>query len=300
MRLFGVIICSFAVIFYMTSISYAQPDFNVSAENAIVIDQSTGEVLYEKKAHEQKQIASITKIMTAIIAIESGQMHEEATTSRRAIYTEGSSIYLEQGEKMSIEDLLYGLMLRSGNDAAVVIGEHIGGSVEGFVHLMNEKARWIGMTNTNFTNPHGLNNDDHYSTAYDMAILMRYAMDNPKFRKISGTKSYKANTRTYSWQNKNKLLTMFYDYSTGGKTGYTKLAGRTLVSTASKNDTDLIVVSLNAPDDWSDHIELFEWGFDNINEEESITTLLPVNESNVDSSFLSYIKPIYQKIVGMK
>src|SRR5699024_11644173 len=129
-------------------------------------------------------IASITKIMTAIIAIESGRLDEVATTSRRAIHTGGSSIYLEQGEQMSVEDLLYELMLRSGNDAAVVLSEHIGGSVEGFVHLINEKARWLGMTNTNFTNPHGLNNDDHYSTAYDMAVLIHYTMENTEFRKI--------------------------------------------------------------------------------------------------------------------
>src|SRR5699024_8872201 len=198
-------------------------------------------------------------------------------------------------------DLRFILMFHIRMYFAINIGVHIIVSVKLFVNLMNEKARWLGMTNTNFTNPHGLNNDDHYSTAYDMAVLMRYAMDNPEFRKISGTKPYKADTRTYSWQNKNKLLTMFYDYSTGGKTGYTKLAGRTLVSSASKNDTDLIVVSLNAPDDWRDHIELFEWGFERYsNEEESLTTSLPVNENNVDISFLSYIKPIYQKIVGMK
>ena len=112
--------------------------------------------------------------MTAIIAIESGKMDEKARTSRKAIYTEGSSIYLEQGERMKIEDLVYGLMLRSGNDAAVAIAEHVGGSEEGFVHLMNEKASWLGMTNTNFDNPHGLDSDNHYSSAYDMALLMRY------------------------------------------------------------------------------------------------------------------------------
>src|SRR5699024_6960758 len=112
-----------------------------------------------------------TKIMTAIIAIESGRMNEMATASKRAVYAEGSSIYLKQGETMKMEDLVYGLMLRSGNDAAIAISEHIGGSVEGFVHLMNRKARWLGMTNTLFSNPHGLDADNHYSTAYDMAIL---------------------------------------------------------------------------------------------------------------------------------
>ncbi|WP_042223549.1 D-alanyl-D-alanine carboxypeptidase family protein [Oceanobacillus manasiensis] len=235
----------------------------VSANNAILIEQSTGRILFEKQAHEKESIASITKIMTAIIAIESGKMNEEATTSRKAIHTEGSSIYLEQGEKMLVEDLVYGLMLRSGNDAAVVIGEHVGGSEEGFVHLMNEKAKWLGMTNTHFDNPHGLDSDTHYSTAYDMAILMQYAMQNEQFQTITGATTYLSKSRTYSWQNKNKLLTQFYEYCIGGKTGYTKKTGRTLVSSAEKNGMKLIAVTLNAPDDWRDHIGMFEWGFEN-------------------------------------
>lgn len=235
----------------------------VSANNAILIEQSTGRVLYEKDAHSQESIASITKIMTAIIAIESGKMEEKATASREAIYTEGSSIYLEQGEKMTLEDLVYGLMLRSGNDAAVAIAEHVGGSLDGFVYLMNEKAKWLGMENTHFDNPHGLDSDTHYSSAYDMAILTQYAMNNEKYREISGTTSYKSDERTYSWINKNKLLTQYYEYSTGGKTGFTKKTGRTLVSTASKDGMNLIVVTLNAPDDWKDHMSLFEWGFEN-------------------------------------
>ncbi|MFB4475817.1 D-alanyl-D-alanine carboxypeptidase family protein, partial [Oceanobacillus caeni] len=203
------------------------------------------------------------KIMTAIIAIESGKMKEKVTVSREAIYTEGSSIYLEQGEKMTLEDLVYGLMLRSGNDAAVAIAEHVGGSLEGFVYLMNEKAKWLGMENTHFDNPHGLDSDNHYSSAYDMAILTKYAMNNEKYKEISGTTSYKSDGRTYSWVNKNKLLTQYYEYCTGGKTGFTKKTGRTLVSTASKDGMDLIAVTLNAPDDWKDHMSLYEWGFEN-------------------------------------
>ncbi|KKE79308.1 D-alanyl-D-alanine carboxypeptidase [Bacilli bacterium] len=235
----------------------------VSANNAVLIEQSTGRVLFEKDAHSQESIASITKIMTAIIAIESGKMKEKVTVSREAIYTEGSSIYLEQGEKMTLEDLVYGLMLRSGNDAAVAIAEHVGGSLDGFVYLMNEKAKWLGMENTHFDNPHGLDSDNHYSSAYDMAILTQYAMNNEKYREISGTTSYKSDGRTYSWINKNKLLTQYYEYCTGGKTGFTKKTGRTLVSTASKDGMDLIAVTLNAPDDWKDHMSLYEWGFEN-------------------------------------
>ncbi|MGM8365305.1 D-alanyl-D-alanine carboxypeptidase family protein [Virgibacillus sp. W0181] len=242
---------------------FVQASVDVSANNAVLMEQSTGRVLYEKQAHEKKPIASITKVMTAIIAIESGQMDKKVKTSRRAIYTEGSSIYLEQGEKMKLEDLVYGLMLRSGNDAAVAISEQVGGSVEGFVYLMNEKAKWLGMTNTNFTNPHGLHDDSHFSTAYDMALLMQYAMNNEQFKKISGTITHTADNRSYAWKNKNKLLTYYYDHCTGGKTGFTKKSGRTLLTTAKKDDFELIAVTLNASDDWRDHIQMFEWGYKN-------------------------------------
>lgn len=248
----------FIGLFYPVS---GQASIDVSGSHAVLLEQTTGRVLFEKNAHEPTSIASITKIMTAIIAIESGKMDEKATASRKAIYTEGSSIYLEQGERMTIKDLVYGLMLRSGNDAAIAIGEHIGGSEAGFVHLMNEKAKWLGMTNTHFENPHGLDAENHYSSAYDMAILMQYAMQNEKFAEISGTKHYLAESRTYSWQNKNKLLTQFYEHCTGGKTGYTRNTGRTLVSSAEKDGMQLIAVTLNAPDDWQDHMRMFEWGF---------------------------------------
>lgn len=240
----------------------AQTEINVSAESAVLIDQTSGRVLYEKNAHNQSLIASITKIMTAIVAIESGELDSQVSISDNAIGTEGSSIYLRSEDQFTLEELIYGLMLRSGNDAAVAISEHVGGSLEGFVHLMNEKAHWIGMTNTHFSNPHGLDSEDHYSTAYDMGLLMKYAMENDTFQKISGAKSFRANDRDYSWQNKNKLLTRYYEYCTGGKTGFTKAAGRTLVTTAQKDGQTLIVVTLNAPDDWQDHIRLYEWGFE--------------------------------------
>ncbi|WP_067728216.1 D-alanyl-D-alanine carboxypeptidase family protein [Oceanobacillus damuensis] len=255
------------------AIGQAAPE--VSASHAILIEQSTGRVLFEKNAQEKANIASITKIMTAIIAIESGKLDEKVSASRKAINTEGSSIYLEQGEKILLEDLIYGLMLRSGNDAAVAIAEHVGGSEEGFVFLMNEKAKWLGMTNSHFDNPHGLDSETHYSSAYDMAMLMRYAMENELFKKISGTETYKSDNRSYSWQNKNKLLTQFYEYCTGGKTGYTKQTGRTLVSTAEKDGMELIAVTLDAPDDWRDHISMFEWAYENY-KMESITDEGPV------------------------
>lgn len=242
--------------------------FSVSARNAILMEQGTGRVLYEKDAHEKRRIASITKIMTAIIAIESGKLDEMVEVSEKATKTEGSSIYLQPHEKIKLEDLVYGLMLRSGNDAAVAIAEHVGGSVEGFVFLMNQKAAEIGMNNTHFSNPHGLDDsDNHYSTAYDMAILTRYAMKNEKYRKISGTKVYYAPHPTEEWprewHNKNRLLTELYEYCTGGKTGYTKLAKRTLVTTATKGNLNLIAVTLNGPDDWNDHMNMYETAFKN-------------------------------------
>lgn len=274
MRQIIIALCLLVSIFLYPASGQAKP--GVSANNAVLMEQSSGRVLINKAAHEKRPIASITKIMTAIIAIESGMMNETTTVSKRAVHAIGSSIYLEQGEKITIKDLVYGLMLRSGNDAAVAISEHVGGSVEGFVYMMNKKARWLGMTNTSFENPHGLDSEDHYSTAYDMALLMRYAMDNKQFRKITGSVSYKSENRAYAWQNKNKLLTQLYEYSTGGKTGYTTVAGRTLVTTAKKDNMRLIAVTLNAPDDWRDHITMFEWGFKNYD----MTTIADKGKNN--------------------
>ncbi|MFJ5715681.1 D-alanyl-D-alanine carboxypeptidase family protein [Neobacillus sp. NPDC093127] len=237
----------------------------VSAASAVLIEQQSGRVLFEKDAHTKRRIASITKIMTAILAIESGKMNQTVKVSEKATRAEGSSVYLKPGEKIKLNDLVYGLMLRSGNDTAVAIAEYVGGSVDGFAYLMNQKAKEIGMYNTHFANPHGLDDhENHYSTAYDMAILMRYAMKDKTFQKISGTKEYHAPNPTENWdrewKNKNRLLSK-YKYCTGGKTGFTKRAKRTLVTTATKGDMSLIAVTLNGPDDWNDHISMYENGF---------------------------------------
>jgi D-alanyl-D-alanine carboxypeptidase len=232
-----------------------------------LIEQESGRVIFEKNAHDKQRIASITKVMTAILAIESGKMDEIVTVSERATHAEGSSVYLKPGEKIKLEHLVYGLMLRSGNDTAVAIAEHVGGSLEGFVFLMNEKAAELGMSNTEFANPHGLDDhEDHYSTAYDMAKLTRYAMENEKFREVTGTKVYRApaapgESWDRSWTNKHRLVTGMYSYATGGKTGFTKRAKRTLITTASKDGLDAIVVTLNGPDDWQDHIYMFNRAF---------------------------------------
>ncbi|MCT8138828.1 D-alanyl-D-alanine carboxypeptidase [Anaerobacillus sp. CMMVII] len=263
----NVVIIVLLLLFSISTTTVGAYNFSVSGQAAILMEQESGRVLYEKDAHKQLRIASITKIMTALLAIESGKMDEIVTVSSNAFGTEGSSLYLRLGEKIKLEDLVYGLMLRSGNDSAVAIAEHVGGSLDGFVYLMNEKAKEIGMAKTVFNNPHGLDDhEEHYSTAYDMALLTRYAMKNEQFRVISATKSYRAPQEGENWdriwQNKNRLLTQLYKYSTGGKTGYTKRAKRTLVSTAAKEDVHLIAVTLNAPSDWQDHMNMFNWGFD--------------------------------------
>lgn len=241
--------------------TYAQMN-NVSARNAVLMEQHSGRILYGKLEHESEKIASITKIMTALLAVESGKMKEKVSISNTAVRVEGSAIYLKPGQKVPLEDLVYGLMLRSGNDAAQAIAEYVGGSIDGFVYLMNEKAAQIGMKDTHFSNPHGLDGDGtHYSSAYDMALLTRYAMGNETFRKIFGTKTYQSKVWDYPWKNKHKLVTSMYEYATGGKTGFTKKAGRTLVTTASKDGLDLIVVTLQASSDWDDHMYLFNEGF---------------------------------------
>src|SRR5699024_4810635 len=267
---------------FLFPISKGQADQSLylSANNAVLLDSESREILFNLKAHEKQSVASVTKIMTAILAIEYGNETDIVEVSNRAVHTEGSSIYLTENEKIRLKDLLYGLMLRSGNDAAIAISEYIGGSVEGFVVLMNEKAKWLGMTNTSFKNPHGLESSNHYSTAYDIAILLEYAMNNPLFQEISNTSSYLPSNRTYKWYNKNKLLTSLYEYCTGGKTGFTKKAGRTLATTAKKEGRELIAVTLNAPDDWRDHIRMFEWGFENLETKGKKSTELEATSSN--------------------
>ncbi|MCO7126753.1 D-alanyl-D-alanine carboxypeptidase [Sporolactobacillus shoreicorticis] len=263
-RVFFYLLC-FALIFAFFPHITRAAEPKVSAQSAVLMDQSSGRVLFKHNSNEKLPIASITKVMTAILAIESGKINQTFTVSQEALHTEGSSIYLKAGERMKLEDMVYGLMLRSGNDASRAIAEAVGGSESGFVLLMNEKARVLGMTNTHFTNPNGLENPDHYSTAYDMALLMRYAMENAQFRKVVATKIHRVSATNKeaarAWKNKNKMLRL-YKYATGGKTGFTKKARRTLISTASRNHLDLIAVTLNDGDDWKDHQDLFDWAFD--------------------------------------
>lgn len=234
----------------------------ISARNMIAMDMDTNRILYEKDAYSEHLIASISKIMTSVVALELADPEQEVTITSTILKAFGSAIYIEVGEKIKLKDLLYGLMLRSGNDAALAIAEFVGKDVDTFVKLMNAKAREIGMEHTTFINPHGLENNQgegNTSTAYDMALLSSYAMKNEMYKQIVSTKNYiaKSDKKTYSWANKNKMLAM-YEYTTGGKTGFTNKARRTLVTSASKDFKNITIVSLNDPDDWKDHKYLYE------------------------------------------
>ncbi len=230
-----------------------------SASSAILVDAGSGRVLYEQNAHERRLIASITKLMTALVAVES-PAGLDVPVEIRPEWTgaEGSSMYLRAGERLTLRELLYGLLLASGNDAAVAVACVCAGDVETFVAWMNDKAEELGMADTHFANPNGLNDEDHYSTAADMARLARVVLENEVLAGIVGTKSITIAGRSLT--NHNKLLWR-YEGCVGMKTGYTDKAGRTLVSCARREGQTLIAVTLNDPDDWRDHAALFDYGF---------------------------------------
>ena len=230
----------------------------ISAEKAILLDAVSGRILYEKNADEQSLIASTTKIMTALVVCEQCNVLDRMRIPKEAVGIEGSSMYLKEGEVLTIQELLYGLMMSSGNDAAVALAIYCGGTVEGFAELMNDKARVLGLDGTHFTNPHGLDSPGHYSTARDLATLAAYAMQNPIFYKTVSAKTVTIGERCL--RNHNKLLWQV-EGADGVKTGFTKAAGRILVSSATREGRRLIAVTINAPDDWHDHAALMEDGF---------------------------------------
>ena len=248
-------------------IIYADPNVTTSAKAAVVMDVKTGRVLFSKNPDIKLPMASTTKIMTTLVAIESGRLNETAKVSRKAAFTEGSSIYLKENENITVEELLYGIMLRSGNDAAIAVAEHIGGSVEGFVEMMNAKAIEIGALNTQFANPHGLDNPNHYTTAYDLALITSYALRNEKFAEIVKTKRKTISgppdvTWDRSMMNKNKMLWQF-DGGDGVKTGFTSKAGRCLVSSATRNNWQLCSVVLNCGPMWEESADILNYVFSN-------------------------------------
>ena len=237
---------------------------NISAKSACLIEAEGGRVLYSKSGSTRMPMASTTKIMTAIVALESRiSLDTQIRVPKEAVGVEGSSVYLKHNEAVTLEMLLYALMLSSANDAAVAIACTVSGSVENFVALMNNKAQDLGLTNTHFTNPHGLYDDEHYTSAEDLAKIMVYAMKNEDFAKITAaqTKAFAREDGTsFLLTNHNKLLRT-YDGIIGGKTGFTKKSGRCLVSCAERDGLRLIAVTLNAPNDWNDHKELYDFGF---------------------------------------
>lgn len=242
-----------------------------SAQRAILIHADTGEVLYEKNSSERSLIASTTKIMTAFVVLEQCSPDEVVTIKPEYAGIEGSSMYITAGQEYTVRELLYGMMLVSGNDAATALACHTSGSIENFAALMNEKAAELGLSDSSFKNPHGLDADGHYSTASDMAVITRVAMENEQFAEITGCKNINIGELTFT--NHNKLLWR-YDSCVGGKTGYTMAAGRSLVSCAERDGLRLICVTLTDPDDWNTHISLYNWAFENYSWEQ-VTLMQP-------------------------
>ena len=280
----------------------------VTGESAIVIDAATGRVLYEKNIHHQMAMASTTKIMTALVALENVALDKYVKVDPAAAGVEGSSIYLKASEEIKMIDLLYGLMLRSGNDAAEAIAIEVAGSVADFAGLMNAKAKEVGANNTNFMNPHGLSHNQHYTTAYDLAIITRAAMQNPTFKEISKSKYWRAErSGEYNYfVNKNKILSIV-EGGDGVKTGFTKLAGRCLVASATRHDMQFIAVTLNDGNWFNTTKELLDKSFtiykahivykaddlvgsipiingfkDNVNLKISKNIILPIKEDELD------------------
>ncbi len=235
-----------------------------SSKSAVVIEQSTRRVLYSEDMNVKCYPASTTKVLTALIALNSLELDRVVTVPKEAEGVEGSSIYLRKGDKISVRDLLYGLMLRSGNDAATALAIESAGSVENFALLMNETAVSLGAFNSNFVNPHGLHDDNHFTTAYDLALITAAAYENPEFVKIASTLQVKImiNDEAHYIANKNKLLKL-YDGANGVKTGYTKKSGRCLVGGAQRDGMQLISVVLNYGDMWNDTIRMLNYGFEN-------------------------------------
>ncbi len=258
------LVFAFILSFLNTSV-YAE-DISVSARAAVLILADSGEVLYEKSSHEKLPMASTTKIMTSLLALESGERKKNIRVTEEMVAVEGTSMGLKPDDTVSVENLVYGMLLQSGNDAANVTASVLSKG-KSFSDMMNERAKEIGMTNTNFVTPSGLDSKDHYSCAYDMALLAAEALKNPEFRyicsKTNATVSYGNPPYLRTLYNHNRLLREC-EGCIGVKTGFTKKSGRCLVSAAERNGSLLIAVTLNAPNDWNDHKRLYDYGFSRV------------------------------------
>ena len=255
----SLIICMAVLASVLTINAFAAPN-DISAKAAILYCADTDDTLYAKNADERRLIASVTKIMTAIVVIENCNLDEVVKLKPEWCAVEGSSMYLDYKKTYTVRELLTGMMLVSGNDAATALACHLSGDERSFSAKMNEKAKQLDLENSSFRNPHGLDDDEHYSTARDLAKLAAYCMENEDFKQIAS--SYCAKIKDQTYYNHNRLL-VEYDGCIGIKTGYTIAAGRTLVSCAERNGMRLICVTLSAPDDWNDHKKLLDYGFDN-------------------------------------
>lgn len=260
-KLISMVLCA-AVMIPLQVCAGAEP--SVSAVSAVVIEAETGTVLWEQNAYEHRAMASTTKIMTAILTIEAGDLDKEFTVDPYAIMVEGTSMGLLEGDRVSRRDLLYGILLPSGNDAANAAAVSVAGSMEKFAELMNAKAQELGLSDTHFVTPSGLDADGHYTTAYDLAQLTAYAMKNEVFREVVCCKSAQVEFGNPPYQrtlyNSNKMLAR-YEGAIGVKTGFTDNARRCLVSAAERDGVTLVAVTLNAPDDWNDHTKMLDYGF---------------------------------------
>lgn len=238
---------------------------SVSAKSAVLIDASDGRVIFEKNARVRMPMASTTKIMTALLALEKGDPDEVVAVPAEAVGVEGSSIYLRGGERLTLGELLYAVMLASANDAATAVAVHIGGSVDGFADMMNERAAELGLSDTHFMNPHGLDAEGHYTSAYDLARLAAKALENEAFLRVVSTVRCKisgSEAGSVRWLLNHNRLLRTYPGSIGVKTGFTKKCGRCLVSAAERGGLRLVCVTLSAPDDWNDHARLLDYGFE--------------------------------------
>lgn len=276
----GLFVVLFAIICLLL-FSFSVCAIDISAKSAVLIEPQCGDVIFEKNANERLPMASTTKIMTAIVVIENAPLDKTVKIEPYMTGVEGSSIYLKVGEELTVKELLYALMLESANDAAVALAYTVGGSIEGFAQMMNDKATTLGLTSTHFENPHGLDSQNHYTTAKELGIIASYAMKNQVFAEIASTAKMAISSADGDGKrllvNHNRLLRT-YDGANGVKTGFTKRCGRCLVSSALRDGVSLICVTLNAPNDWQDHEKLLNYGFErfvNIN-------LVSKNEYNIE------------------
>jgi D-alanyl-D-alanine carboxypeptidase/D-alanyl-D-alanine carboxypeptidase (penicillin-binding protein 5/6) len=293
---------------------YSAGGLSLSARSAILYEPTTKNTIYSKNPDKRLGMASTTKIMSAIVALENSNPDDIVTVDDRAIGVEGSSIYIEHGESFKMIDLIYAMMLQSANDASEAIAYHIAGDIDNFSRLMNEKAEELGLCDTHFENPHGLDAENHYTTARELAVIASYALENESFRNISQStkKEITSSNKTRILLNHNKLL-KFEDGCIGVKTGFTKKSGRSLVGACERNGIRLISVTINAPDDWNDHKKLFNYGYSllekvSVAEPEDYSFRVPVLSSeneyvtvkNLDSAefiLSKYDKKIEKRIV---